>query len=29
MVMDENGIIYIPKNFDIFKNWGNHSGVSK
>lgn len=29
MVMDEQGIIYIPKNFDIFKNWGNHSGVSK
>jgi N-acetyl-anhydromuramyl-L-alanine amidase AmpD len=29
MVMDENGIIYIPKNFDVFKNWGYHSGVSK
>jgi hypothetical protein len=29
MVMDESGIIYVPKNFDIFKNWGYHSGVSK
>lgn len=29
MVMDENGIIYIPEGFDIFKNWGKHSGVSK
>jgi N-acetyl-anhydromuramyl-L-alanine amidase AmpD len=29
MVMDEDGIIYIPKNFDIFKSWGYHSGVSK
>jgi len=29
MVMDENGIIYIPKNFDVLKNWGYHSGVSK
>lgn len=29
MVMDENGIIYIPENFDVFKTWGYHSGVSK
>ncbi len=29
MVMDEDGIIYIPKNFDVFKNWGYHSGVSQ
>ncbi|WP_131539929.1 N-acetylmuramoyl-L-alanine amidase [Pedobacter nototheniae] len=29
MVMDENGIIYIPEQFDIFKNWNYHSGVSK
>jgi len=29
MVMDENGIIYIPRDFDVFKKWGYHSGVSK
>ena len=29
MVMDEDGIIYIPKNFNVFKNWGYHSGISK
>jgi hypothetical protein len=29
MVMDESGIIYVPKNFDIFQSWGSHSGKSK
>ena len=29
MVMDENGVIYIPENFDVFKTWGYHSGVSE
>lgn len=29
MVMDEEGVIYIPEGFDIFKNWGYHAGVSK
>lgn len=29
MVMDENGIIYIPENFDVFRTWGYHSGVSE
>ena len=27
--MDEDGLIYIPEGFDIFKTWGYHSGVSK
>lgn len=29
MVMDEDGIIYIPEGFDIFRDWGYHAGVSK
>lgn len=29
MVMDENGKIYIPEGFDVFKSWGYHAGVSK
>lgn len=29
MVMDEDGKIYIPENFDVIKDWGYHSGVSK
>lgn len=29
MVMDENGIIYIPEDFDVLKDWGHHAGVSK
>lgn len=28
MVMDENGLIYIPEGFDIFKNWSGHAGKS-
>jgi len=28
MVMDEDGKIYIPEGFDIFRNWNNHAGVS-
>lgn len=28
MVMDEDGIIYIPKGFNIFKHWGAHAGTS-
>jgi hypothetical protein len=27
--MDEDGIIYVPENFDMFRTWGYHSGVSK
>lgn len=29
MVMDEDGKIYIPEGFDIFKDWNHHAGVSK
>jgi len=29
MTMDLDGVIYIPENFDVFKTWGYHSGVSK
>lgn len=29
MVMDEDGKIYIPEGFDVFRSWGDHSGVSK
>lgn len=29
MVMDEDGIIYIPEGFDIFRDWNHHAGVSK
>lgn len=29
MVMDENGIIYIPEDFDIFKDAAHHAGTSK
>ncbi len=29
MVMDENGIIYVPENFDIFKDAAAHAGLSK
>ncbi len=29
MVMDENGLIYIPEGFDIFKHYSSHAGVSK
>lgn len=29
MVMDYDGVIYIPEDFDILKSWGYHSGVSK
>lgn len=29
MVMDEDGKIYIPEGFDIFRSWNYHAGVSK
>lgn len=29
MVMDEDGKIYIPEGFDVFRSWGYHAGVSK
>lgn len=29
MTMDDQGVIYIPEGFDVFKSWGYHSGVSK
>lgn len=29
MVMDEDGIIYIPEGFDPIREWGYHAGVSK
>jgi len=29
MAMDEDGKIYIPEGFDVFKSWGYHAGVSK
>lgn len=29
MVMDLDGVIYVPENFDVFKSWGYHAGVSK
>jgi N-acetyl-anhydromuramyl-L-alanine amidase AmpD len=29
MVMDEDGKIYIPENFDILREWSSHAGVSK
>lgn len=29
MVMDYDGVIYIPEDFDVFKSYGYHSGVSK
>lgn len=29
MVMDYDGVIYIPEDFDVFKSWGYHAGVSK
>lgn len=28
-VMDENGIIYVPENFDVIRHWAPHAGVSK
>lgn len=29
MVMDEDGVIYIPEDFDVFKSQGAHAGKSK
>lgn len=29
MVMDEDGTIYIPEDFDVLKDWGQHAGVSR
>ena len=29
MVMDEDGVIYIPEDFDILTMWGSHAGKSK
>jgi len=29
MVMDYDGVIYIPEDFDVLKSYGYHSGVSK
>lgn len=29
MVMDYDGVIYIPEGFDVLKSWGYHAGVSK
>jgi hypothetical protein len=29
MVMDENGVIYLPEGFDPLRHWGHHAGVSK
>ena len=29
MVMDYDGVIYIPEDFDFLKSWGYHAGVSK
>lgn len=29
MVMDYDGVIYIPEDFDVLRSWGYHSGVSK
>ena len=29
MVMDEDGKIYIPENFNVLKDWNYHAGVSK
>lgn len=29
MVMDYDGVIYVPEGFDVFKSWGYHAGVSK
>lgn len=29
MVMDEDGKIYIPENFDPLRSWGYHAGTSK
>lgn len=29
MVMDYDGVIYIPEDFDVLKSWGYHAGVSK
>lgn len=29
MTMDEDGKIYIPEGFDIFRDWNYHAGVSK
>lgn len=29
MVMDFDGVIYIPEDFDVLKSWGYHAGVSK
>lgn len=29
MVMDEDGVIYIPEGFDVLRDWGQHAGVSR
>jgi hypothetical protein len=29
MVMDYDGVIWIPEGFDVLQHWGHHSGVSK
>lgn len=29
MVMDYDGVIYVPEDFDVLKSWGYHAGVSK
>lgn len=29
MVIDYDGVIYIPEDFDVLKSWGYHAGVSK
>lgn len=29
MVMDYDGVIYVPEDFNVLKSWGYHAGVSK
>lgn len=29
MVMDYDGVIYVPEDFDVLRSWGYHAGVSK
>lgn len=29
MVIDYDGVIYIPEDFDVLKSWGYHAGVSR
>ena len=29
MVMDYDGVIYVPEDFDFLRSWGYHAGVSK